>query len=331
MGAPFRIVLYAATGAEARHASDLAFARVRELNAKLSDYDLDSELSKLSRGSGQGRAVEVSDDLWRVLNAAQTWSRKTDGAFDITVGPVVNLWRHARRLQELPRTDRLAEARARVGYTNVILNARERTARLLVPEMRLDLGGIAKGYAADEALKVLRANGIRRALVAAAGDVAVGLAPPGERGWKVELTTLENANAPPPRFIFLKNAGVATSGDMFQRLEIDGVRYSHIVDPRTGIGLTNQILVSVIARDCMTADVMATAISVLGVENGLRLIANTKGTATRILHTQNERIEVIEHPPGRFSAAETRGDARSASSDDNRAAANPCRSAIASR
>jgi FAD:protein FMN transferase len=298
MGVPFRIVLYAASGGEARLAANSAFERIRSLNDKLSDYSLESELSQLSRGSGKGRAVKVSDDLWRVLKAAQDVSQPSEGAFDITVGPAVNLWRHARRLQELPRADRLAEARSRIGYTNIVLNAKSKTVLLRVPEMRLDLGGIAKGYAADEALKVLRQNGIRRALVAAAGDVALGHAPPGEKGWKIELTTLEDTNAPPPRFMFLQNVGVATSGDMFQRLEIDGVRYSHIIDPRTGIGLTNRILVSVIAPDCMTADALATAVSVLGAEKGLQLIDRTKGTAARILRPRDGRIEVIERPVG---------------------------------
>lgn len=296
MGVPFRIVLYATNQSDAKLAADAAFARVRELNDKLSDYDLDSELSKLSRGSGQDRAAQVSDDLWRVLETAQAWSRKSDGAFDITIGPVVNLWRHARRLQEFPRADRLAEARARVGYTNLVLDPKNQTALLRVPEMRLDLGGIAKGFAADEALKTLRAHGVHRALVAAAGDVALGDAPPSQPGWKIELTASENngRHASGPRFVTLANAGVATSGDTFQRLELDGVRYSHIVDPRTGIGLTNGILVSVIAGDCMTADVLATAISVMGKE-GLRLVEQTKGATARILLPRDGKIEVIEH------------------------------------
>jgi thiamine biosynthesis lipoprotein len=318
MGVPFRIVLYATNETHAQVAAKAAFGRIRELNNKLSDYDLESELSKLSRTSGQGRAVSVSDDLWRVLAASQDWARRTDGAFDVTVGPVVNLWRHARRQRQLPRADRLAEARARVGYTNLVLDPKTHTVLLRVPEMRLDLGGIAKGFAADEAFKVLRQHGIRSALVAAAGDIAFGDTPPGEPGWKVTLATLDVTNAPPPYVLRVANCGVSTSGDVFQHLEIDGVRYSHIVDPRTGIGLTDHSLVSIIAPNSMTSDALDTAVSVLGPEKGLGLVKATPGAAVRILRMPDEnKIEVFEYPPKRFNAAERPGDDRSVSSGDN--------------
>jgi thiamine biosynthesis lipoprotein len=321
MGVPFRMVLYATNEAHAKTASDAAFARVRELNDKLSDYDLESELSKLSRRSGDGRPIKVSDDLWRVLETAQDWARKSDGALDVTVGPVVNLWRHARRLQQFPRADRLAEARSRVGYTNLVLDPKGKTALLRVPEMRLDLGGIAKGFAADEALKVLRARGIQSALVAAAGDIALGDAPPGQRGWRVEISSLDVTNAPPAGFVIVANAGVSTAGDVFQRLELNGVRYSHIVDPRTGIGLTDHSLVTVIARDAMTSDALETVVSVLGPEKGLELIKKTPRTAVRIVRQPDEAIEVIEYPPGRFNAGEKPNGAPRASSVGSPAAA----------
>jgi len=321
MGVPFRMVLYATNDAHAKAASDAAFARIQNLNDTLSDYDLESELSKLSRRSGSGQPVKVSDDLWRVLATAQDWARKSDGALDVTVGPVVNLWRHARRLREFPRADRLAEARARVGYTNLVLDPKRKTALLLVPEMRLDLGGIAKGFAADEALKVLRGHGIQSALVAAAGDIALGDAPPGQPGWKIEIPSLDVTNAPPARFLTVANAGVSTAGDVFQRLELNGVRYSHIVDPRTGIGLTDHSLVTVIAREAITSDALETVVSVLGPEKGLELIKKTPRTAVRIMRKPSETIEVIEYPPTRFSAGEKPDDARRASSEYNPAAA----------
>jgi FAD:protein FMN transferase len=298
MAVPFRIVLYATNEAHAKHASDAAFARIADLNGKLSDYDLDSELSKLSRTSGTGHFVPVSEDLWRVLEAAQHWAKRSEGGFDVTVGPVVNLWRHARRLQQFPRADRLADARSRVGYTNVVLDAKNRCVLLRVPGMRLDLGGIAKGFAGDEAVATLRRHGVRRALVAAAGDIRLGDSPPSSKGWKVELDAGPDTNAP-PQFVFLSNAAVATSGDLFQFLEIDGVRYSHIVDPRTGVGLTNSSLVTVVAPDGTTADAMATAVSVLGAGKGVELIRATPRTAVRIV-THATRIEF---PPERFSAA----------------------------
>jgi FAD:protein FMN transferase len=319
MAVPFRIVLYATNQAHAKAASDSAFRRIAELNAKLSDYDLDSELSKLSRTSGQGRFVRVSDDLWRVLEAAQHWAKRSDGAFDVTVGPVVNLWRHARRLQQFPRADRLAQARSRVGYTNVVLDAKNRAVLLRVPEMRLDLGGIAKGFATDEALIALRRHGVRRALVAAAGDIRLGDPPPSARGWKVELDSGGNTNTA-PQFLFLANSAVATSGDTFQSVEIDGVRYSHIVDPRTGTGLTNSALVTVTASDGTTADALATAVSVLGPQ-GVQLIKATPQTAVRLMRKTANGMEVIEFPPQKFSGAEKQAGDRSVWSGDSPTAA----------
>jgi len=225
MGMPFRIVLYARDRASAETAADSAFQRIKQLNDILSDYDPDSELSKLSRTSGQGREIPVSPDLWLVLERSQALAEQSGGAFDVTVGPFVNLWRRARRQHELPAPSRLAQARQAVGYQHVRLNPQHRTVELLVAEMRLDLGGIAKGYAVDEALKILKKFGITSALVEGGGDVAVSDAPPGRKGWRFELAPLDVINAPPARFLSLKNAAISTSGDLNQRLEIDGKRY----------------------------------------------------------------------------------------------------------
>lgn len=292
MGLPFRIVLYAPTATAATNATRAAFARIAQLNDVLSDYDTDSELSRLSRTAGEGRAVPVSSDLWQVLQRSQDLAERTDGAFDVTVGPFVNLWRKSRREKQLPRPDLLAEAAARVGWRKLQLDSRRRTATLLAPDMRLDLGAIAKGYAVDEALKVLRRHGITRALVAGGGDMAVGDPPPEKPGWKIEVAALDVTNAPAARFVLLANAALATSGDVFQHLEIDGRRYSHIVDPHTGIGLTDHSLVTVIAPDCTTADSLATAVSVLGPDKGLRLIETIPGAVVQTLRKPAGTIEV---------------------------------------
>jgi thiamine biosynthesis lipoprotein len=296
MGLPFRIVLYAPDETTGTMAARDAFARIRELNDALSDYDPDSELSRLSRTAGTGRAIEVSRDLWRMLERAQEFARRSDGAFDVTVGPCVNLWRQARRDKQLPKPESLEAARAAVGWRHLRLDARRRTATLLRPGMRLDLGGIAKGYAVDEALAALRSRGVTRALVAGGGDMAAGDAPPGTRGWRIEIAPLDVTNGPPARFVLLQNAALATSGDFFQRLEIGGQRYSHIVDPRTGVGLTDHSLVTVIARDCTTADALATAVSVLGLERGAKLAGKTPGASTRIVRAPGNKVEALESP-----------------------------------
>ena len=294
MGLPFRMVLYAPDSSSAAAAAQAAFARIAELNGILSDYDTDSELSRLSRTAGEGRAIPLSPDLWLVLSRAQKIAAETDGAFDITVGPCVSLWRKARREKKLPRADLLAETLKAVGWQKLKLDAKQRTATLLMPDMRLDLGSIAKGYAIDEALNVLRRRGIRSALVTGGGDMAAGDPPPERNGWRITLAPLDVTNAPPARYVLLANAGLGTSGDLFQHVEIDGRRYSHIVDPKTGFGLTDHSLVTVIAKDCITANTLATAISVMGPDAGLKLVERTAGAAANLVRTPADVIEKRE-------------------------------------
>lgn len=293
MGVPFHVVLYAPEKTLADAAADATFARISELNSILSDYDTDSELSRLSQTAGSGKSVHVSDDLWRVLERAQHLAQATHGAFDVTCGPAVSLWRKARREKKLPDTTKIEEARRAVGYEKLQLNPMEHSVRLTVPYMRLDLGAIAKGYAVDEAIKVLRARKILAALVSGGGDMAASDAPPGMNGWRVELAPIDATNAPATEFVWLKHAALATSGDIFQHVEIDGVRYSHIVDPRTGVGLTDHSLVVVIAKNCTTADALSTSVSVLGPEEGMKF-AESQGACARIVRKPAKQIEVRE-------------------------------------
>ncbi|HEY1189364.1 MAG TPA: FAD:protein FMN transferase, partial [Gemmata sp.] len=280
----FRIVLYAADKATAKKAAGAAFARVGELDGIMSDYKKDSELMRLCKqfATQVGEPVAVGTDLFFVLQKAGELSQKSDGAFDVTVGPVVQLWRLARRTQVLPDPKELASAREKVGYQKVKLDPAKGTVQLTTPGMQLDLGGIAKGYAADEALNLLREKfGIKQALVAASGDIACGDAPPGEKAWKVDIAPIAKNQKPRP--LKLVNAAVSTSGDLEQFVEIGGVRYSHVLDPKTGLGLTGRRSVTVIAPNGITADSMTKAASVLPPERGLKLIEGTPGAATYIV------------------------------------------------
>jgi thiamine biosynthesis lipoprotein len=282
MGTTFRLVLYASSAERAARAAQAAFARVAELDATLSDYRSDSELMALCRRAG-GPPVPVGPDLLRVLSASQEWARRSGGAFDVTVGPVVQLWRRARRVGEMPGESALTEARGLVGDDKLRLDARAATARLARAGMRLDLGGIAKGFAADEAQGVLRAHGITRALVAAGGDVVVSGPPPGKAGWSIEVALPAPLRDPDARPLELRDAAVSTSGDAEQFVTLGGVRYSHIVDPRTGMALTGRSGVTVVAPTGTTSDALATAISVLGPERGLRLAEAIPGAAAWIV------------------------------------------------
>ncbi|MGC3970625.1 MAG: FAD:protein FMN transferase [Pirellulales bacterium] len=286
MGAEIRVVLYSADAATANRASRAAYERIAALNKILSDYDPKSELSSLSATAGSGRTVPIGNDLFVVLDRSQKLAAATDGAFDVTVGPLVKAWRSARRTKTFPSDERLEKARAAVGYRNLVLDESAHTAQLLRPDMLLDLGGIGMGYAADEALKVLRANDVAIAMIDASGDVACGDAPPGRDGWRIGIAPLTESKGPPSRYVTLKNAALTTSGDAFQFVEIDGKRYSHIVDPHTGLGLTTRMSVTVVAGDCTTADSLATAVSVLGPERGLKLIEETPGAAALIVRAE---------------------------------------------
>ncbi len=278
MGTSVRVVLYADTSERAEQAAAAAFARIAGLDSTLSDYKPESELSRLTRDA-VGRTVAVSRDLCRVLEAAQGLARRTDGAFDITVGPLSQLWRRARRQVELPPAAELAAARALSRYTLLALDVKAQTASVARAGMRLDAGGIAKGFAADEALAVLRGRGVSRALVAMGGDLAVGEPPPGRKGWQITLAGLQPAGQAPGSPITVHGVGISTSGDAEQWVEIAGQRYSHIVNPRTGLGLTGQHSVTVVAGDAMTSDMLATAVSVLGAADGIALVDQTRGAA----------------------------------------------------
>jgi thiamine biosynthesis lipoprotein len=276
MGTLWRLVFFDDDEARARAARDAAWARLTELNARLSDYLDDSELSRLAR---DGRLESPSDDLRRALTASRRLSELTDGAFDITVGPLVRLWRVARKEKSLPGTDAIAATRALVDWRAVELT--EDAAVFRTRGGRLDLGGIGKGFAQDEVLRLLRErHGIDAALIDAGGGVSVGAPPPGQSAWTAGLATQRETDAGVT--LHLRHQSLATSGDTHQFVEINGVRYSHIVDPATGLGLTRRVQASVVAADGATADALATAFCVLGEEKSRAFLKRHPLAAARL-------------------------------------------------
>lgn len=303
MGTQFQITLYAPDERVAAAAAQAAFHRVAELNAILSDYLPDSELMRLCRQAGQGQ-VPVSKELFAVLRQGQEVSRRSDGAFDVTVGPVVRLWRRARRTQQLPDPKQLAAARALVGYQMVYLDEQTQTVRLEKPGMLLDLGGIAKGYAADESLATLKRHDVDRALVAAGGDIAVSGPPPDAAGWRVGIAPLGDPNQKPSRYLLLSHAAVSTSGDAEQHVEIDGKRYSHIVDPRTGIGLTDRRSATVTAPRGILADSLTKVASILPPDKSFPIIESFPGAAALVVRKASVGEEALASPRFKAIAAE---------------------------
>jgi thiamine biosynthesis lipoprotein len=272
MGVECRIVLYADDAVPGEVAATRAFDRIEELDNLLSDYKSDSLLSRLGRmRAGQAHAVPAIAPL---LARARELSEETDGAFDVTAGPLVMLWRRGRAEGKVPAPKDLEEARARVGWKHLVVDGD--TVMLAVEGMALDVGGIGKGYAADEAARTLESEGIGSFLVDIGGDLVLGAAPPDRAGWTIRSGSGETPEL--NRTLVLSDCGVATSGDAYQFMEVAGVRHSHLVDPRTGMALTDQVCVTVIAPDGTTADALASAASVLGPRKARQLLAPRAGT-----------------------------------------------------
>lgn len=301
MGTEWRIVLYAPDQTAAEAATKAAFARVKQLDEVMSDYNPKSELMTLlaKNDAAPGKPIPASDDLIRVLGHAQEVAGKCDGTFDVTVGPLVKLWRTARKSKELPKADELKAAKELVGHKLLTVDAKAKTVTLAKAGMRLDLGGIGKGFAADAALAVLKEKGITRALIAASGDITVGDAPPGKDAWAVDVAPI--GTGMPARRLKLANASVSTSGDLFQHVELDGVRYSHVLDPNTGLGLTGRRSATVVAAKGWQADALTKAASVLPPEKAKAAIEGYGG----------EMYLVVKETEGaKEQATETKGFAR---------------------
>lgn len=269
MGVDARLVVYAKDKKSAEDACADAFERIAALDTVMSDYMKNSELTHLSDRAG-GPPVKVSKDLFRVLKMSQEVSQLSGGSFDITVGPLVQLWRKARKTAVLPLPSEIESAKDLVGWQKLILAQKAQTAQLTKAGMRLDLGAIGKGFADDEAQIVLKRHGIRSALVEMGGDIVVSAPPPGKAGWVVQLTDGKS--------LVLKDCAISTSGDSEQFVVIGGKRYSHVVDPHTGYALTKGVQATVTAKTGLIADPVSTALTLLDAAGRTRLLRHYHGT-----------------------------------------------------
>ncbi len=300
MGTVFHIRLYAGDKAAAQRAADAAFTRIEDINQIASDYLPESELSRFNKAPAN-EAIPISTDLFALLQKSNETAKMTDGAFDITCTYAVQNWRRAKRQKKLPAPEQTAHAIAMTDWRALMLDPMKRTATKTLEGLLLDLGGIGKGYAANEALLVLKLRGITRALVAGSGDIAIGDPPPGKEGWDVALRTFEKPEES-DKFIHLTlhNCGVSTSGDLHQFLELDGVRWSHIIDPKTGLSLTIRIACTVIAPTAFESDPLATALCVMGTQPALALMERLSGCHARfvVLEDGTPRVsQTLGFPP----------------------------------
>jgi thiamine biosynthesis lipoprotein len=254
MGSTFSIVLYGRDRPHLEAAAGAALAELHRLDAMLSNYMADSEWSAVNRLAAV-EPVRVSAELFALLSACLTYSEQSEGAFDITVGPLMKTWGFYKDEGKLPDRSAVDETLARVGYQHVRLDPGARTIRFDHKGVELDPGGIGKGYAVDRMVDVLKTTGVNVAFVSAAGSSIYGLgAPPdGPQGWPVTIRHPRDRSKTAAQ-IFLKNRSISTSGGYEKFFWADGRRYSHIIDPRTGYPSQRAASVSVITSRAIDSE-----------------------------------------------------------------------------
>jgi thiamine biosynthesis lipoprotein len=294
MGTFTQITVAAHTEQQAQGFIDAAFEQMKQINREMNDHDPNSPISRLSL-TAHLQPVVISSELVEVIETSLYYSKLSDGAFDITVGPETQLWRRMQKTGQKPSDDELAGARSKVGYEKLILDKTNRTVKFAVEGMKLDVGAIAKGYAVDLAVKILRDKGVVGGMVDIGGNIRCFGKGPGKGGlWLIGLQDPRKDNS-----ILLKlrlnDMAVATSGDYRRFAVVGGQSYSHIVNPRNAESVKELASVSVIAPTATDADALSTTVSVLGKEKGLALIERLKDTAA-IVMTSQEPEKMIQTP-----------------------------------
>ena len=285
MGCLFTLKLVAANEQEAESASKAVSKRIEEIEQVCSDYRPDSESSLLGASAERQHEIKLSPDLLALLVASEHWWQWSGGAFDVTLGPCTRLWRASRKSQTLPDSPTLTEALAATGFSKLHFSASAKTVRLDRAGMVLDFGGIAKGYALDAATQLLQTKfKLTHFLMDAGGQIAAMGCPPGKDAWHLVIEKLPEENDDAPDVVLkLSNAHLATSGDLNQKVTIGGNHYAHILDPKTGLGLTYTIQASVIAEDGATADALATALCIMEETEAKAKLVQLPKVAARVL------------------------------------------------
>lgn len=299
MGTFAHVSVVAANYNTAYRCINAAFVEIYKVDELMSDFKRNSEISLVNR-EGFRQAIKVSDGTYEVLKRSVEFSKLTDGAFDITVGPLVELFRTAKKTEVAPSKEEVNQAKAKVGFEKLVFDDPNRTVRFKVEGMRLDLGGIAKGYAVDKAIEAAQKAGAIGAMVDIGGNIrCFGTLPRGKDNWIIGLqdpNLVENSKFLIPnqnsRDILLKlkltAEAVATSGDYQQFVLINGKRYSHILNPHTGTSAEGISSVTIITDNATDADALSTAVSVMGIEKGLALIEKLPNTEAILITSQPE-------------------------------------------
>ncbi|MBN2314959.1 MAG: FAD:protein FMN transferase [Sedimentisphaerales bacterium] len=298
MGTFVRIIVVAKNADTGTRCVEAGLAEIRKVDELMSDYKDDSEISLVNKKAAQ-QAVRVSESTFEVLQKSMAFSQLTDGAFDITIGPLVDIFHKTQKKHVAPTQEQIEQAKTKVGFEKLILDTENQTVRLADDGMRLDLGGIAKGYGVDKAVEAARRRGAVGVMVNIGGDVrCFGEPPEGRDHW---LIGLQDPNSGGEGFnggglvltLRVKNAAVATSGDYEQFVIIDGKRYSHIMNRKTGTSVEGLSSVTIISENATDADALATSVSVMGPEKGLALIETLPGIEA-ILMTPPPNSQILK-------------------------------------
>jgi thiamine biosynthesis lipoprotein len=289
MGSPLNIIFYAQDSLIANKQARACFKLVDSLNHIFSNYDSSSELTRINNNAGIAKNT-ASPLMWELLMKSKEAYIESNGAYNIAMGPLTQLWRIARRSKKFPTQLQIKKTLLLCDFNKIQLNELEHSIYLSAKGMQIDFGGIGKGYIAQKVVDFLNTQGIPESLVDAGGDIVLGNAPWDKKGWTVGVNQPEKADDLLPEKLQLHNLSVATSGDVYQFIENNGKKYSHIIDPATGYGVTSLRNVTVIANDGALADWLATACSILSIHQAKKL-ANTMHAELLITELINNRIQ----------------------------------------
>ena len=263
MGGTFSIIAYGPDATLLRSATEAAGEEARRLDEAMSNYLPSSEWSEINR-EGSNKPVRVSQEMFDLIAACVDYSRASEGAFDITVGPLMKVWGFYKGSGHLPHRAEVRTALAHIGYRNIELNARDHSIRFLKNGMNIDPGGIGKGYAVDRLIAILRDYGVKSALVSAARSSIYALGtPPGEPGWRAQIRDPKDGSKIAAE-VLLKDESMSTSGNYEKFFMAEGKLYSHIMDPRTGFPAQGMIQVSVITPRCIDSEAWTKPVYIQG-------------------------------------------------------------------
>lgn len=275
LGSPFEITVVAKDTVEGNYFVDLAVAEVKRIENQISDWIPTTQISEINRNAGK-KAIKVDDEVFELVQRAIKISKLTNGAFDISYASMDKIWKFDGSMKEMPSTEAIKKSVEKIGYQNIILDDKEKTIFLKLEGMKLGLGGIGQGYIADKVKSLLQSKGCSSGIVNVSGDINTWGKQLDGKPWTVGIINPMNKNKVFATFP-IEDSAVETSGSYEKFVMFNGIRYSHIIDPRTGYPAIGVVSVSVFAKQTEVADALATGIFVLGVEVGLDLVNQLKG------------------------------------------------------